>query len=424
MGFRVLLLSGPGSRGADFIIDELDFESEAVKKIARNAFGSLKDYETPHQLLRDIIQVSDIVESRLSEIIIQTEPDFIMTHNIFSHGRHIAAARAFYKVLKSYGAASLTTHHDFYWERDDYRVPSCAEIELFLSKYVPPRIEGMNHAVINSLASVELKKRTEIAAMIFPDTLDFSVPPWVKDSYNSDFLSDFDLREDDILVLQATRIVRRKGIELIPPLIRRLAEGGYLDRLRGRCLYNGKMITKDSRIVFMLAGYAEHEAAAYRDQLEVLMKEEGIEFRFLQPYIAAERGELSGRKVYSLFDTYPYADLVSYPSLYEGWGNQFIEAVFARKPVVLYEYPVYKSDIKPIGYDVVSMGCRAEKTEDELYRIPVECIDACSERIVEWLLSEKTAERLEHNFMLAERNNSYDYLRKLMRRSMAHYEDF
>lgn len=32
---------------------------------------------------------------------------------------------------------------------------------------------------------------------------------------------------------------------------------------------------------------------------------------------------------------------MTYPSLREGWGNQFIEAVFAKLPVVLLEYPVW-----------------------------------------------------------------------------------
>jgi len=55
-----------------------------------------------------------------------------------------------------------------------------------------------------------------------------------------------------------------------------------------------------------------------------------------------------GKGLYLLsLDTYVFADIISYPSIFEGWGNQFIEAVFAKKPVIVFEYPVFKSDIKP-----------------------------------------------------------------------------
>ena len=43
----------------------------------------------------------------------------------------------------------------------------------------------------------------------------------------------------------------------------------------------------------------------------------------------------AGKKVYTLFDIYPHADLVTYPSYYEGFGNAFLEAVYFRKPVVV-----------------------------------------------------------------------------------------
>ena len=424
MGFEVLLVSGPGSRGADFIIDELDFESPEVKRIAMNMFGDLQDL-SENELAEHVFKLSDAIEDKLSAVLLETEPDFIMTHNIFSHGRHVAAARAFCNVIKSYGAASLTTHHDFYWERDDFRKPSCRWAAEYLETYVPPEIPGMKHAVINSIAAGELEKRTGLIPMIFPDTLDFDVNPWVKDGYNSDFYDDFNLSGNDILILQATRIVRRKGIELVPPLIRRLGSTEIMKRFEGKKLYNGKQITRESRVVFLLAGYAEHEAEIYREELLQLMKDEGIEFRFLQPQIAAERGKLSdGRKIYSLFDTYPYADLVSYPSLYEGWGNQFIEAVFAHKPVVLFEYPVYRSDIKPLGYRVISMGKEASSAASGLYRLPELRVEQCTEEIADWLLSSETPENLKYNFQLARENNSYDYLRVLIKQSMEHYRGY
>ena len=50
------------------------------------------------------------------------------------------------------------------------------------------------------------------------------------------------------------------------------------------------------------------------------------------------------------------SDFVTYPSLWEGWGNQLLEALRARLPLMLFEYPVYQADIK-------SKGLRREMVE-------------------------------------------------------------
>jgi len=424
MGFSCALLAGPGSKGADFLIEDLDFDTPEARMISRNAFGVMNEFNSEEELKRAMIDLSDRIEKEITTVLESYEPDFVLLHNIFSHGRHIAAARAFYQSLKKAEIPSLATHHDFYWERDDFKEPSGPMVENFLNQYVPPVIPGMRHAVINSLAARSLLTRCGIDGMIFPDTLDFSVEQWKKDEYNHHILKDFDLREEDILILQATRIVRRKGIELIPPLIKKLNSPAMLNQLVGRKLYNGKTVTEQSRFVFLLAGYAEQEAEPYRQDLEELMNAEGVPYRFLRSRIAVERSMRGNKRVYSLFDTYPYADLVSYPSIYEGWGNQFIEAVFAHKPVIVHEYPVFQSDILPKGYSIISLGDGAVRGEAGLYSLEDEALEEACHTIVEWLLSEQTGHMLEENFNLARSNNSYDYLRALMRQSMEHYENF
>ena len=64
---------------------------------------------------------------------------------------------------------------------------------------------------------------------------------------------------------------------------------------------------------------------------------------------------LAGRKVYTLYDVYPHADLVTYPSYYEGFGNAFLEAIYFGKPVVVHTYSVYARDIAPLGFKTIEM---------------------------------------------------------------------
>ena len=64
----------------------------------------------------------------------------------------------------------------------------------------------------------------------------------------------------------------------------------------------------------------------------------------------------AGQKVYTLYDLYPHADLVTYPSYYEGFGNAFLEAIYFRKPVVVNTYAVYARDIAPLGFKTIEMS--------------------------------------------------------------------
>jgi glycosyltransferase involved in cell wall biosynthesis len=62
-----------------------------------------------------------------------------------------------------------------------------------------------------------------------------------------------------------------------------------------------------------------------------------------------------GRRTFTLADLYLHADLVTYPSYYEGFGNAFLEAVYFGKPVVVNTYAVYARDIDPLGFKTIEM---------------------------------------------------------------------
>jgi glycosyltransferase involved in cell wall biosynthesis len=93
-----------------------------------------------------------------------------------------------------------------------------------------------------------------------------------------------------------------------------------------------------------------------------------------------------GEKKYSLWDTYVTADFITYPSIWEGWGNQFLEAVHARLPLMLFEYPVYQADIKDKGFQVVSIGDEITgRDAQELVQIPPQIIESAADKAVDLL---------------------------------------
>ncbi|MFN8402620.1 MAG: hypothetical protein U0V48_03575 [Anaerolineales bacterium] len=50
---------------------------------------------------------------------------------------------------------------------------------------------------------------------------------------------------------------------------------------------------------------------------------------------------------------YPHADMVTYPSAIEGFGNAFLEAVYYRRLILVNNYSIYEVDIKPKGFRTI-----------------------------------------------------------------------
>jgi glycosyltransferase involved in cell wall biosynthesis len=81
-----------------------------------------------------------------------------------------------------------------------------------------------------------------------------------------------------------------------------------------------------------------------------------VDTYFVSNIINERRGlTKNGRKIYTLEDVYPHADLVTYPSSFEGFGNAFLEAIYFCRPIVVNTYSIYTMDIKPKGFSVVEI---------------------------------------------------------------------
>ena len=62
-----------------------------------------------------------------------------------------------------------------------------------------------------------------------------------------------------------------------------------------------------------------------------------------------------GTKTHSQWDAYLHADLVTYPSLVEGFGNSLLETIYFCLPAIVSQYPVHAADIAPPGFDFVEI---------------------------------------------------------------------
>jgi glycosyltransferase involved in cell wall biosynthesis len=281
------------------------------------------------------------------------------------------------------GFPTIAHHHDFYWERDRFTINGIADI---LGMAFPPALPTIQHATINTPAQSALARRTGVSSTLIPNVLDFANAPPALDDYSTDFRQSIGLTQDDILFLQPTRVVPRKGIEHAIQLV---------------------AAVKDPRCKLIISHESGDEGHAYLSALTEMAAQQGVDMRIVATKVSENRAtDAAGSKIYTLADAYSHADFITYPSLYEGFGNALLEAFYFKKPVLVNRYSIYISDIEPKGFDVIAMsGYITRDTVEHVRKVIRD--DEYRQRMV------------NHNYEVAKKFFSYEVLRRKLQALVA-----
>ena len=145
------------------------------------------------------------------------------------------------------------------------------------------------------------------------------------------------------------------------------------------------------------------EGDEYLHVLQEMAEDRGVDLRLISDRIDEVRGtDAAGNKSYTLADAYLHADFITYPSLYEGFGNALIEAFYYRKPVLVNRYSIFVTDIEPKGFQVIAMNGYLTK---EVVRQVQRVVDD----------EEFRTQMVEKNYELGKRFFSYSVLRRCLR---------
>jgi len=398
MGHKVYFIAGSTGTSDGYIIPEMNYRFKEDLKIERNAYLKLEDYQDEDELIRAIRKQTLKIGEGLKKFLIENKIDLIVPNNILSIGRSIPTAMAFTNVIKELGIRCIGHHHDFYWERDNFSQPTCNFVRKTLEEYYPPKDDLISHVVINSIVQKELKVRRSLDSIIIPNVFDFNEKLWEVDNYNKDFREKLSIKDNDILMLQATRVTNRKAIELAIDVVGEMQKVENRKILKEAKLYNGQSFNGNSRIVLVLAGMIE-TADDYVERIKTRAEESNVELLLVNNLVDHSRCVKNNNKIYSLWDTYVFADIITYPSIQEGWGNQFLEGLFAKKPMLVFEYDIYKKDIKGKGFKVVSLGDKYELDEYGLAKVDKRVIKRAAGECIKLLIDEDYREKMvEENF--------------------------
>jgi len=325
------------------LVPEAFFRHPEVREIHDLCFGrTVRDRDTTQRIQK----LKEHLKDKLYEFLDLFSLDILVVENALAIPVNIPLGLALAEFISETGIPTVAHHHDFFWERQRFLTNAIWE---YINMAFPPHIPHIHHVVINSSQDNQLSLRTGISATIIPNVMDFEHPPAPPDEYSSDIRSALGLEPDELFVLQPTRVVPRKGIEHAIELVSRL---GLKARL-------------------VISHASGDEGFEYEQRVREYAAMMHVRTLFVADIIKDHRGTTSdGRKIYTLADAYHHADLVTYPSTYEGFGNAFLEAVYFKKPIVVNTYSTYRTDIKPKGFRAIEFdGYITEKTLRETREI-------------------------------------------------------
>lgn len=330
-GHRIYWFAGELDRDPDVshLVPEAHFKTDENLAI-NNAVFERKGRDI--EITNKIQALKSSLKNELRHFIERFSIDILIAQNVLTIPLHIPLGMALTETIAEIQIPTIAHHHDFYWERSRFIVNAVGD---YLRMAFPPKLDNIEHVVINSTAQEDLAYRKGISSIIIPNVLDFENQPVINRERTARLRQSIGLAPDDVMILQPTRIIKRKGIEHAIEFVKTL---------------------NNNRYKLFISHEAGDEGFEYADWIKENAQNQGVDLRFINtriedPWNNRNRGE--GR--FSLWDVYPHADFITFPSLYEGFGNAFLEAVYFKKPILINRYMTFIRDIEPLGFDLIVM---------------------------------------------------------------------
>ena len=326
-GFEPVDCAGEVETPGAILVPEMHFRAPEAVALGSRAFAS--DEPDP-DLDVTLEAAAERLGERLAQVVRDVAPDLLVIQNAWAIPMQLPLAGALARVVDATGLPTLSHEHDYAWERARFAVH---RIGPYLQRYFPYDAPKVRHLAINSLAARELRARRGLEATVVPNVMDFGAPmpgAATRERIRREVRARLELSDERRLILQPTRVVDRKGIELAIELLARL---------------------EDPRNVLVISHESGDEGHATLARLRAQADASGVDLRYAGPLFSPDRS--GGR--FALEDAYHAADFVTYPSLYEGFGNALIETVLHRRAALVNRYPVYVADIAPAGLRFVEI---------------------------------------------------------------------
>ena len=364
---------GETRHSLDAIVSQMRFDHQPSAEVTAAAFDAASNAT---RVRAQIDRLAAELQPRIQEWLDTAKVELLIVQNAWAIPMQIPLAVALARLARDSGIPVIGHHHDYWWERERFK--TCVVPDV-LEEAFPPDLPNVIHVSINSLAAAELLARRGLDSTIVPNVFDFDQPlPEGSEADARRLRKELGLAAGGLLFVQPTRVVPRKGIELAIEMVARLGHPNS---------------------ALLITSPAGDEGHQYLEQLLDIAARLNVDLLYQPGRFYPGLTARPDSPAHELADGYIAADVITYPSLYEGFGNALIESVFFRKLIVVNRYSVYEADIRPLGFRFIELS--GQVTDEAVEDLRAALADPSRE-----------AADTEHNFALAREHFSYDRLRR------------
>lgn len=350
----------------DHVISELNYLDPQIESFNMSVFG--RDGEE-RRIEDEFERLTGEVTQSLFPVLDEVTPDIVVFENILSLPLNIPFAAAISRYIGSENIPCIAVHHDFYWQDDKF---SSCRLDGVLARYFPASLPQIRHVTINERSREELYQRTGMAATCIRNCFDFEMVRR-KDQFNSLLRSDLGIGGEEIMFLQPTRVIERKGIG---------RSIGFVEEFAA---------TSGRRTRLVITGPCEE---GYEGSFEKLCRSASVEVMHIPNWFGNYRNQPGAGSPYDIRDAYAHCDMVIFPSIREGFGNPVLESVVHRKPLVVATYPALE-ELHAFGFQFLILDNQAVARTIKLLDYPLLMV-----------------EMVNRNFEIGRRSFSIDILRE------------
>jgi mannosylglucosylglycerate synthase len=323
---------------------------------------------TGHGLVDEITARAEPIRRQVEQYVNAHEIPLLHIRNLMSLPYNLPATLALYRfAIDRPDVGFLMQHHDLYWEGPNARNfhTPYREVTDLMDRITCPPLPNARHVLINPIAAEALGAKRGIEGTVVPDGFDFDRDVAIIDEIA--FRRRLEVLvgggrpvgPDDLVVAMPARVATNKAIELAIQFVAGLEhKREALEHAADGIGAGRRKFTADSRIVLLLPqGEDIDDNRDYFDRLQAYARHARITLAYGGNIVVPDRRFQAGDPDhYPFYSTYQAVDLVCYPPEHEGFGNQAIEAVWAKRPLAVLEYPVFKRFVRDHIPHYISLG--------------------------------------------------------------------
>ncbi|MBV9095389.1 MAG: hypothetical protein JO132_16185 [Streptosporangiaceae bacterium] len=366
----------PGAEGLR--LPELSYQSPEAVALRQRIFSPAQGGSSTRPdgaLVEQIRERARGIRRRVEDYVDAHQIRLLHIRNLMSLPYNLPATLALHELATGRpDLGFLMQHHDIYWEGPNARnfVTPHRQVSDLMDRIMCPALPNARHVLINPIAARALRTRKGLAGTVIPDGFDFGreVPPIDELAFRGKLQilagDSRPVRGDDLVVAMPARIAINKAIELAIQFV------AALDRYRA-ALENApdglgasrRRFGADSSVVLALPqGEDLQDNRPYFERLVAYARHAKIKLAYGGEIVVPDARFREGEPDrYPFYGTYQAADFVCYSPEHEGFGNQAIETVWAKRPLAVLEYPVFKRFVRNHIPHYISLGDTGQLTQ-------------------------------------------------------------